>query len=86
MNIEPDVKDGAPDDAYSQTRNYGNTSFYYSRVTEGSHYTSFSCFSRRSIEAAIDGTSTRRWGSRSRRFEFLSGKAGILDPDMKKKT
>ena len=25
MNIEPDVKDGAPDDAYSQTRNYGNT-------------------------------------------------------------
>lgn len=22
MTIEPDVKDGAPDDAYSQTRNY----------------------------------------------------------------
>ena len=25
MNIGPDVKDGAPDDAYPQTRNYGIT-------------------------------------------------------------
>lgn len=56
MNIGPDVRNGAPDDAYSQTRNCGIT-LIICRVPEGSNYMSLSCFYWRYIEAAINETS-----------------------------
>lgn len=70
MNIGPDVKNGAPDDAYSQTRNCGIT-LTIRGVAEGSHYTSLSCFSWRSIETAINETYARGQGSNSPKFEVF---------------
>ena len=77
MNFGPDVRDGAPDNAYSRTRNYGITLIIW-RVTEGSYYTSLFCFPRGSIGAAIDESYT----SGVQVLERLLGEGRISDLDI----